>query len=194
MLCFLCLVFVVFWVFFSITEENKQSLLWWGLPVLLLCCSCFICRTERSAHRALPAGPRRLHVGNLEPEEVEQKPKGLEERRAVPNAKELKSHRLSLPTRHLCMALWQSLPLVWQSLALVWHQEQTWLCPEELCWVWSELELQGQTHRTKMDGLWLHSIPGAHSQGFEGHFFSGRNLRSESRFPPEWKSLRKSKG
>lgn len=82
----------------------------------------------------------------------------------------------------------------WQSLALVWHQEQTWLCPEELCWVWSELELQGQTHRTKMDGLWLHSIPGAHSQGFEGHFFSGRNLRSESRFPPEWKSLRKSKG
>lgn len=171
MLCFLCLVFVVFWFFFSITEENKQSLLWWGLPVLLLCCSCFICRTERSAHRALPAGPRRLHVGNLEPEEVEQKPKGLEERRAVPNAKELKSHRLSLPTRHLCMALWQSLPLVWQSLALVWHQEQTWLCPEELCWVWSELELQGQTHRTKMDGLWLHSIPGAHSQGFEGHFF-----------------------
>lgn len=118
MLCFLCLVFVVFWFFFSITEENKQSLLWWGLPVLLLCCSCFICRTERSAHRALPAGPRRLHVGNLEPEEVEQKPKGLEERRAVPNAKELKSHRLSLPTRHLCMALWQSLPLVGR--ALLW--------------------------------------------------------------------------
>lgn len=81
-------------------------------------CSSFICRTERSAHRALPAGPRRLHVGNLEPEEVEQKPKGLEERRAVPNAKELKSHRLSLPTRHLCMALWQSLPLVGR--ALLW--------------------------------------------------------------------------
>lgn len=169
----LCLLWGLFFFFFPITEENKQYLLWYGLP-MLLCCSCFICMTERSAREAVPAGSMRLHFGNLEPEEVEQKPEEQEERRAVPNPKKPKSHQLSLPTIHLDMALWQS-------LALLWQQAQAWLCPEELCLVWSELGLQGHTRRTKKGCDCIASL--VHVPRALKGICCVRNLRSESHFP-----------
>lgn len=186
-----CFFFSFLLLSFFVTEENKQHSFCRSLQMLLLHCSHFICRTERSPCGALPTGERSLHLGELRAQIGGAETEGAGEEKWGPHVPpNITDHHfpvhLSVTEPCIDVAAGTSMALPKEDV-----QWMGWAGAAGTPGSW-------HPHRLWKDVSWLHYIPDTCCQGFEEHisFLSRYSGCSEKNvpFPPRMKVFREAKG